>query len=234
MDGRYAPISVFAALKGHPRNQTFLRVHNSRTLHHAKSSIYKLDSRKATTFILLSSNGKRNKMRPSVYWSDMHGSRSEPQVGSRRAGRLAIMARPRAGEWLEDEVSGWKAEGIDTVVSLLERDEVEELGLGLEATLCALQGIEFISFPIADRGVPSEPAAATLSDVLVSELGGGKNIAIHCRAGIGRSSVVAACVMVGTGFTAAHAFDQISAARGVQVPDTDGQRAWVESFRAAR
>lgn len=174
-------------------------------------------------------------MRPSVYWIDMHSSRGVPPAGGKRAGRLAIMARPRAGDWLEDEVTGWKAEGIDTVVSLLERDEVEELGLSLEATLCAQQGMEFISFPIADRGVPvSVPAAATLSDLLVSELGGGKNIAIHCRAGIGRSSVVAACVMVGAGFTAAHAFDQISAARGVQVPDTDGQRAWVETFRAAR
>ncbi len=164
-------------------------------------------------------------MRPSIYWIDLHG---------KCAGRIAIMARPHAGDWLEDEVTGWKAGEIDTVVSLLERDEVEELGLGVEATLCARQGMEFISFPVADRGVPvSASAALTPVDLLLSKLEGGKNIAIHCRAGIGRSSMVAACVMLGAGFTAAHAFDQISAARGVQVPDTEGQRAWVESFRAA-
>ena len=176
---------------------------------------------------------RKGLMRPSVYWIDMHLSPPRPPGGGKCAGRLAIMARPRAGDWLEDEVTGWKAEGINTVVSLLERDEVEELGLALEATLCARQGIEFISFPIPDRGVPaSAPSAATLADLLVGELRVGKNVAIHCRAGIGRSSVVAACVMVGAGFAAASAFDQISAARGVQVPDTDGQRAWMASFRA--
>ena len=174
-------------------------------------------------------------MRPSVYWIDMPSSPPRPLGGGKCGGRLAIMARPRAGDWLEDEVTGWRAEGVDTVVSLLERDEVEEVGLGLEAALCAQQGIEFISFPLADRGVPvSAPATATLSDLLVRKLGGGENIATHCRAGIGRSSVVAACVMVGAGFTAMHAFDQIRAARGLRVPDTDGQRAWVKDFEATR
>jgi hypothetical protein len=48
-------------------------------------------------------------------------------------GRMAIMARPRAGDWLESEVDEWKAAGIDVVVSLLERDEVVELGLQREA-----------------------------------------------------------------------------------------------------
>jgi len=26
--------------------------------------------------------------------------------------RLAIMARPRAGDWLEDEIDHWKREGV--------------------------------------------------------------------------------------------------------------------------
>jgi protein-tyrosine phosphatase len=173
-------------------------------------------------------------MRPSVYWIDMCGLLSGSSGESERSGCMAIMARPRAGDWLEDEVTGWKAEGIDTVVSLLERDEVEELGLAREAELCSQEGMEFISFPMADRGVPtSVPAAANLAGSLVSKLRDGKNIAIHCRAGIGRSSVVAACVMIAAGFTAPGAFDQISAARGVRVPDTEGQEIWVESFRAA-
>ena len=172
-------------------------------------------------------------MRPSVYWIDIGGLLSGSPERNERFGRLAIMARPRAGDWLEDEITGWKAEEIDTVVSLLERDEVDELGLNLEAALCAREGIEFISFPIADRGVPaSARAAERLATSLVSRLRNGKNIAIHCRAGIGRSSVVAACVMVNAGATAPAAFDRISAARGVQVPDTKGQREWVADYRA--
>lgn len=69
-------------------------------------------------------------------------------------GRLAIMARPRADDWLEVDVAEWKTSGVDLVVSLLERDEVSELGLQEEADLCWASGIEFISFPIPDRGVP--------------------------------------------------------------------------------
>jgi hypothetical protein len=45
---------------------------------------------------------------------------------------LAIMPRPRAGDWLEDEVSSWHGAGIRTVVSLLEAHEVAELGLDSE------------------------------------------------------------------------------------------------------
>lgn len=57
------------------------------------------------------------------------------------------MARPRAGDWLEDEVAHWAQFGIGIVVNLLERDEVDDLGLGREATLCAQNGIAFFIVP---------------------------------------------------------------------------------------
>lgn len=69
-------------------------------------------------------------------------------------GRLAIMARPRAGDWPEMDVAGWKTSGVDLIVSLLECEEVSELALQREAELCRASGIEFVSFPISDRGVP--------------------------------------------------------------------------------
>src|SRR5688572_18448979 len=82
-------------------------------------------------------------MRPSIYWLDLGAPL-----------RLAIMPRPRAGDWLADEVTGWKAEGIDIVVSLLEPDEAAELDLRDVPVLCRSAGIEHVSFPIPDRGVP--------------------------------------------------------------------------------
>jgi len=57
----------------------------------------------------------------TVYW-----------IKSHTQSRLAIMPRPRAGDWLDDEIAGWKADGIDIVVSLLEANEVYELGLSQE------------------------------------------------------------------------------------------------------
>jgi hypothetical protein len=57
--------------------------------------------------------------------------------------KLAIMARPRAGDWLEYEVDNWKSHGVELVVSLLERGEVDDLDLRDEAGLCRARGIEF-------------------------------------------------------------------------------------------
>jgi hypothetical protein len=160
-------------------------------------------------------------MRPQVYWIDLP-----------MAGRLAIMARPRAGDWLDDEISGWRFQGIDTVITLLEEEEVSELGLQREAGLCRELGMELLSFPIPDRGVPeSLRDAVGLAQALSIRIGEGRAVAVHCRAGIGRSSLIAACTLVCLGFDPAAAFVMISEARGVRVPDTEGQRDWVTAFR---
>jgi len=42
--------------------------------------------------------------------------------------RLAIMARPRGGEWLEDEIIQFQKQHIGAIVSLLEPSEISELG----------------------------------------------------------------------------------------------------------
>jgi protein-tyrosine phosphatase len=139
--------------------------------------------------------------------------------------RLAIMARPRAGEWLEDEVAHWRREGVGVVLSLLESDEVAELGLQDEASICEQAGIRFLNFPIRDRGVPTDPEAARR---IVSEaLGTGLPLAIHCRTGIGRSSLMAALSLAHIGVDPETALTAIASARRLPVPDTDEQREWV-------
>src|SRR5438093_2518190 len=69
-------------------------------------------------------------------------------------GRIAIMPRPRGGDWLEDEVRAWRDAGVDAVVSLLEPGEVMDLDLAGEEKLARTNRIEFLSLPIVDRGVP--------------------------------------------------------------------------------
>ena len=146
-------------------------------------------------------------------------------------GRLAISARPRADDWLETEVGEWKASGLNLVVSLLERDEVSELGLQREAELCRANGIEFLSFPIPDRGVPKNgPGVLQIASSVASGIADGRSIAIHCRAGIGRSSMIAACALICLGIEAGDALARIKNARGLMVPDTDEQRDWIMAF----
>jgi protein tyrosine/serine phosphatase len=163
-------------------------------------------------------------MRAQVYW-----------IEGPLKGRLAILGRPRAGDWLRDEICGWATENINVVVSLLEPEEVLELELDAEGDLCRERGIEFFSFPIPDRGVPASiPNTAELARRLITKIGEGQSVAIHCRAGIGRSALIAACVLVCAGIDVGTVFDQIAAARRQKVPDTDDQIGWLHQFARGR
>jgi protein-tyrosine phosphatase len=147
---------------------------------------------------------------------------------------LAIMPRPRAGDWLEDEIGQWQREGLDTMVSLLEPSEVTELELGAEPGICASRGIQFLSFPIPDRGVPRTVTAFdTFLAPLVTGLRSGASVGVHCRAGIGRSGLTAACILIRAGIPYPLVFPAISRARRVKVPDTEQQESWVQMFAAA-
>ncbi len=146
--------------------------------------------------------------------------------------RLALMPRPRGDDWLPDEVRAWHLAGVSHVVSLLEPHEVRDLGLQREPSLCGEAGMGFFSYPIVDRGVPaSADETARLVYELRLALCAGEAIAVHCRAGIGRSALVVACVMVALGFTPAEAFARIGQARGLPVPDTPLQVEWLNKYK---
>jgi hypothetical protein len=148
-------------------------------------------------------------------------------------GRLTIAPCPAfLGTMLEEQVRHWRASGVDVVASLLCPPEIAELSLVKEPELCAAQGIEFLSFPIPDHSVPlSTRDTLAFALRLSGLLGKGKSVLIHCRAGIGRSVVIAACVMALQGVPPRRAFPLIGAARGfLDVPDTEEQREWVMEF----
>lgn len=157
-------------------------------------------------------------MIPDIYW-----------IPGPWPGRLAISARPRGGDWLEDEVRGWRRVGIDVVVSLLSREEEDQLELSDEHRLSALNEIRFISFPINDRGVPAslEASVALLEEVRAA-LDSGKNVAVHCRQGVGRSALIVAGALIAAGVDAHAALETVGSARGLSVPETPEQRRWVE------
>jgi protein-tyrosine phosphatase len=121
--------------------------------------------------------------------------------------------------------------GIDEIVSALTEEECAELDLLQEKEYCEKAGINYVAFPIGDRGVPaSSKATLELVHRLERSLALGKNIAIHCRQGVGRAAMLAACVLAVSGVAAATAFDRIAVARGCGVPDTNEQREWVLRF----
>ncbi|HVJ62684.1 MAG TPA: hypothetical protein VM555_08220 [Tahibacter sp.] len=162
-------------------------------------------------------------MRPDVYW-----------VREIAPLRLAIAPRPRTAESLAEELENWRHDGVDIVVSLLEPHEARDLDLADEERCCVAHGLRYVAFPIADRGLPARrEAVLELADALVADLRDGRGVAVHCRAGIGRSGLIAACVLTRLGHTPAAAFAMLARARGILVPDTDAQSQWVAAFHRA-
>ncbi len=162
-------------------------------------------------------------MTPEIYW-----------ISEVTPLRLGMMARPRSGDWLSDEISGWQCAGIKIIVSLLESHEVRELGLADEKSLCVESDIDFLTFPVPDRGTPkSVSKTASLVTELVSRLRRGDSVGIHCRAGIGRSGLLSACVLLQLGMPLAEVFPALTRARKVPVPDTPAQVEWVKHFAAS-
>jgi len=143
--------------------------------------------------------------------------------------RLGIIPRPRGWDWLEGDIDSIQKAGIDVVVSALMPSEVDELGLADEPSHCQALGIEFFSFPIEDRGIPDcVDFYCDLIRMLNERLNQGKSVAVHCRAGIGRSSTMVASVLIAHGLSVESAFREIETARGCAVPDTPEQRKWIE------
>ena len=146
-------------------------------------------------------------------------------------GKLAIFAHPRGGERLLDEIRALKDNGLDVIVSLLTKEEDKELSLLEEKAMCETVGSEFMQFPIADVSVPaSRTATLELVNTLDELLSKGRNVGIHCLAGVGRSGMIAACLLMMRGLSPEKTLAEVSNARGVIVPQTDEQREWLIEF----
>jgi protein-tyrosine phosphatase len=146
-------------------------------------------------------------------------------------GRLAVAPRPRGGDWLDDEMAGWRAAGAELVVSLLTTGEMAEFNLEGEAAAATASGMRFAGFPIPDRGVPgSRDRFREVVSEVARELAAGHGVVVHCRQGIGRAALVAVGVLVAAGLDPGEAVSRVSAARGRPVPETPAQRRWLDEF----
>jgi len=146
---------------------------------------------------------------------------------------LAIVLCPRGGSILNDELREIARNGVQTLVSLLEPDEADWLGLSEEAALAGQLGMHFLSYPIADVHVPANMRAfRTFVSALADRLRAGERIGLHCRGSIGRAPLTAACTLIHLGWDAKDALAAIQAARGCVIPDTTEQLRWILNYKA--
>ena len=113
----------------------------------------------------------------------------------------------------------------------LEPEEERDLELHTEGSEARAHGMEFRSVPIADRAVPpSRMAFVGQVEAIGEELASGRNVVLHCRQGVGRTGVMAACLMLMRGEKLDGVLETLSRARGLRVPETAEQLRWLEHF----
>ena len=115
------------------------------------------------------------------------------------------------------------------LVSMLTRPEIDELDLTREESAARRLNLQFLNVAIEDRGVPERAApfvaaVESATEILVDN----RAVVVHCRMGVGRSSLFAAACLVRLGIVPDDAWNTIAAARGRPVPDVSTQRDWLQ------
>ena len=121
--------------------------------------------------------------------------------------------------------------GVEVVVTLLEEDEMEWMGIETLGYEVRRRGMEWLWFPIEDLGVP--PGEQLLEFVgfsgkVIERLEAGRVVAVHCRGGLGRAGMVGACLLVLRGMGAGEAIRCVRRARGESAVEMPEQEEYVE------
>jgi ADP-ribosylglycohydrolase/protein-tyrosine phosphatase len=133
-----------------------------------------------------------------------------------------------------DALRGW---GADTLVSLVEDQELARFGVPELPHAVAAHGIGLIRFPIPDPHIPVDPAAyrRMVAEVL-RQVRDGRSVAIACRGGLDRSGMTAACVLREAGLDADAAISRVQVCRPGSISLPEQQRfvrAWPWGTRGA-
>jgi len=125
--------------------------------------------------------------------------------------------------------------GAGLLVTLVEAGELP-LPLADWRAAVTAAGLAFLHLPIPDYGIPDAAfEAAWRRAGLAARLGRGETLAIHCRAGLGRTGLVAARLVIeATGADAASAIARIRRDHAPEAVETASQAAHLEAVAARR
>ena len=122
------------------------------------------------------------------------------------------------GAWdrdLDADLQAIRDWGASSIVTLIEEFEFGLLGVPEFRTKVAV-AFRWLWLPIPDGGVPDEEFESRWNEAgpeLHGRLAAGERVLVHCRAGLGRTGLVASRLLVETGMTPAQAIRAVRGAR---------------------
>jgi protein-tyrosine phosphatase/nicotinamidase-related amidase len=121
--------------------------------------------------------------------------------------------------------------GVRRLVTLPTDAELAWYGVPDLVRAARLRGLEVLHVPIVDQGVPTIEEARTLSAWIRAGVDAGERVVVHCVGGLGRSGLVAACVLLDRGATPDQALAMVRATRGPRAVESAEQEAFVRWYR---
>ncbi|WP_166486118.1 hypothetical protein [Jannaschia sp. CCS1] len=132
-----------------------------------------------------------------------------------------------------DTLTGLRAHGTDTLVILVERDELDAPGFDLLERTAVELGLETIYHPIVDYSVPSTAMAEAWTaqrPERVAKLRAGGTLAFSCQYGAGRSGLMASWTLMEGGLSASEAIALVRS-HFPEAVESDAQEAWLANLR---
>ena len=149
-------------------------------------------------------------------------------------GRNTVDARGR--QWqrvLDDDLAAIRAANISTVISLVSLPEMKKLGVPNLPAQVVQHKLQWLQLVIEDFGTPDLNTLESwqqIKESILAALARRETVLLHCAAGLGRTGMMAACLLVACGQTPASAIAQVRAARPGTI-ETEAQAAFVQDAR---
>ena len=125
--------------------------------------------------------------------------------------------------------------GASHVVSIIQHDELEILGVPHLGVEVRARGMHWHHLPVLDQSIPNRDKFpqlwANLTKILQSELAVGKKVVFHCRGGLGRTGLVAALLLMDLGSGARDGIAAVRAARSPRAIETREQEEYVRRYK---
>lgn len=131
---------------------------------------------------------------------------------------------------LTTDLATLKAQGVTLLVNLMEQEEMHRWHMHDYHREAARLGLNVRHFPIPDVSTPGNDAEfhALVQD-LSARLHAGETIVIHCLGGLGRSGMLAACLLTQHGMNARDATELVRTCRSPRAIEADQPR-YVETY----